>query len=96
MKKNIIIALLAIVSVVSLIYGHHQKQLADNHKELADLNAAQAQQAIARTEEALKEANMQREIALHHMALAEQLRRNSLVKAVSPRRDIFDLRQVFI
>lgn len=66
MKKNLIIGLLTIISVLSLIYGYMQKQRADEQEALAIENAkiAREQQIIA--EQSRKEAEMQRMIAIEN------------------------------
>ena len=64
MKKNLIIGLLTIVSLLSLTYGYIQKQRADEQEALAIENAkiAREQQIIA--EQSRKEAEMQRMMAI--------------------------------
>ena len=64
MKRNLIIGLLTIVSLLSLTYGYIQKQRADEQEALAIENAkiAREQQIIA--EQSRKEAEMQRMMAI--------------------------------
>jgi len=56
MKKNVIIGLLTIVSLLSLTYGYFQKIR-------ADVQEAIAREALIRAEQSQKEAEMQRAIA---------------------------------
>lgn len=70
MKKNLIIGLLTIVSLLSLTYGYFQKQRADEQEALAIENAKIAREAEIRAEQSQKEAEMQRDIALINEAKA--------------------------
>ena len=64
MKKNLIIGLLTIVSLLSLTYGYLQKQEADKQKALAIENAKIAREAEIKAEQSQKEAQIQRDIAV--------------------------------
>lgn len=70
MKKNLIIALLAVVSVLSLAYGFYQKQEADKFELMAQENERQAieMRSLAEQQQMIAESNMveamrQRQIA---------------------------------
>ena len=73
MKKNLIIGLLTIVSLLSLTYGYLQKQEADKQKALAIENAKIAREAEIRAEQSQKEAEEQRMIALINEAKAMKI-----------------------
>lgn len=73
MKKNLIIGLLTIVSLLSLTYGYLQKQEADEQQALAIENAKIAREAEIRAGQSQKEAEMQRTIALMNEAKAMKL-----------------------
>jgi hypothetical protein len=64
MKKNLIIGLLTIVSLLSITYGYFQKEKADEQEALAIENAKIAREAEIRAEQSQKEAEMQRQIAI--------------------------------
>lgn len=70
MKKNLIIALLAVVSVLPLAYGFYQKQEADKFELMAQENERQAieMRSLAEQQQMIAESNMveamrQRQIA---------------------------------
>jgi Tfp pilus assembly protein PilO len=63
MKKNLIIGLLTIVSLVSLTYGYFQKERADEQEALAIEQSKIAREAVIKAEQSQKEAQMQRQIA---------------------------------
>ncbi len=63
MKKNLIIGLLTIVSLVSLTYGYFQKERADEQEALAIEQSKIASEAVIKAEQSQKEAQMQRQIA---------------------------------
>ena len=73
MKKNLIIGLLTIVSLLSLTYGYFQKQRADEQEVLATENAKIAREAEIRAQQSQKEAEMQRMIAIsnEHRAMEQ-------------------------
>ena len=73
MKKNLIIGLLTIVSLLSLTYGYLQKKEADKQKALAIENAKIAREAEIRAEQSQKEAEEQRMIALINEAKAMKI-----------------------
>jgi len=56
MKKNLIIGLLTIVSLLSLTYGYLQKERADEQEKIA-------KEAVIRADQNQKEAEMQRQEA---------------------------------
>jgi uncharacterized protein YpmS len=70
MKKNIIITLLTLVSLLSLTYGYFQKQRADEQEALAIENAKLAREQQIVAEQSRKEAEMQRMIAIEQTAMA--------------------------
>ena len=63
MKKNIIIGLLTIISLLSLTYGYYQKERADKQGALNIEQSHIAREALIRAEQSQKEAEMQRRIA---------------------------------
>lgn len=70
MKKNLIIGLLTIVSLLSLTYGYFQKERADKQEALAIENGKIAREAEIRAEQSQKEAEMQRRLAVEQTAMA--------------------------
>lgn len=72
MSKNIIIGLLAIVSLLSLAYGYSQKVRADKLEVLAVENATRAKQAEMMAEGAQQEAERQRAMAEMDELMARQ------------------------
>ena len=70
MKKNLIIGLLIIVSLLSSTYGYFQKERANEQEALATENAQIAREAEIRAEQSQKEAVMQRMIAVQQAAMA--------------------------
>jgi len=64
MKKNIIIGLLTIISLLSLTYGYYQKERADKQEALNIEQSQIAREALIRAEQSQKEAEMQRQIAI--------------------------------
>jgi hypothetical protein len=72
MKKNLIIGLLTIVSLLSLTYGYFQKVRADEQEALAIENAEIARAAENRAMESQKIAEEQRILAMHETAIAYQ------------------------
>jgi len=73
MKKNLIIGLLTIVSLLSLTYGYFQKERADEQEALAIENGKIAREAEIRAEQSQKEAEMQRNLAIvnEHRAMEQ-------------------------
>lgn len=67
MKKNLVIALLAVVSVLSLAYGFYQKQEADKFELMAQENERQAIEMRSLAEQQLKLAKQQQMIAESNM-----------------------------
>jgi len=63
MKKNLIIGLLTIVSLLSLTYGNFQKIRADQQEAFVIEHSKIAREALIRAEQSQKEAEMQRRIA---------------------------------
>ncbi len=74
MKKNLIIALLAVVSVLSLAYGFYQKQEADKFELMAQENERQAIEMRSLAEQQLKLAKQQQMIAESNMVEAMRQR----------------------
>ncbi len=70
MKKNIIIAILAITSIMSIIYGRYQKTEALRNEQMAIENARLARELTIQAEKAMQMAREQREIALANASLA--------------------------
>jgi hypothetical protein len=70
MKKNLIIGLLTIVSLLSLTYGYFQKQRADIQEALAAENAKIAKEQQIMAEQSRKEAEIQRMMAMEQTAMA--------------------------
>jgi Tfp pilus assembly protein PilO len=70
MKKNVIIALLAVVSVLSLSYGFYQKQEADKFELMAQENERVASEMRTVAEHQQKLAEQQRMIAEVNMVEA--------------------------
>ena len=64
MKKNVIIGLLTIVSLLSLSYGYYQKEGANKQEALNIEQSQIAREALIRAEQSQKEAEMQRQIAV--------------------------------
>lgn len=64
MKKNLIIGLLVIVSLLSLSYGFVQKRRADEQEAIAVLQEKIAKEATIRAQLSQMEAERQREMAL--------------------------------
>jgi hypothetical protein len=63
MKKNLIIGLLTIVTVLSLAYGYYQKDRADENELRANENERLAREMMIKAEEQQKLAEQQRRIA---------------------------------
>ena len=72
MKKNLIIGLLTIVSLLSLTYGYIQKQRADEQEALALENAKIAREQQIMAEQNRKEAEMQRMMATEQAAMVQK------------------------
>jgi len=72
MKKNLIIGLLTIVSLLSLTYGYFQKERADEQEALAIENGKIAREAEIRAEQSQREAQMQRAIATEQAFMAHK------------------------
>ena len=70
MKKNIIIAILAITSIMSIIYGRYQKTEALRNEQMAIENARLARELTIQAEKAMQMAREQRDIALANASLA--------------------------
>lgn len=70
MRKNLIIGLLAVVSILSLTYGYIQKQRADKQEAIAAENIKIAHEQRVMAIESAKEAEMQRKIALTNLQKA--------------------------
>jgi Tfp pilus assembly protein PilO len=64
MKKNLIIGLLTVISILSLTYGYYQKQRANEQEALAIENGKLAREAQIVAEQNMKEAEMQKQIAI--------------------------------
>mgnify|MGYP001613645252 CR=1 FL=1 len=64
MKKNIIIVILAITSILSVVYGRYQKTEALRNEQMAIENARLAREVTIQAEGAMKLAQEQRDIAL--------------------------------
>jgi len=64
MKKNLIIGLLTIVSLLSLTYGYFQKIRADQQEAFVIEQSKIAREALIRAEQSQKEAMIQRDIAV--------------------------------
>lgn len=78
MKKNIIIGVLALVSVLSMAFGYQQKIRADRHEALAIENEKRAIQLMDQARMAADEAQRQRAIA--EANLVEATRQQELAK----------------
>jgi hypothetical protein len=74
MKKNIIIGLLTIVSLLSLAYGYFQKDRADEQEAIAIENAKIAREATIQAEKQMEMAQRQRIIAESSMLEAVRQR----------------------
>lgn len=74
MKKNLIIGLLTIVSILSILYGYSQEIRADKSELMAYENAQLANELIAKVEEQTKLAEQQRMIAEVNMVEAMRQR----------------------
>jgi hypothetical protein len=74
MKKNIIIGLLTLVSVLSITYGYYQKNRADKNELRADENEQRAREMMMRAEEQQKLADQQRVLAQANMLEAHRQR----------------------
>jgi hypothetical protein len=74
MAKNILIVVLALLSVMSFTYAHYQRTLTERALVLAEANASQARMAE-------REAMAQRQLAEEQAALAlEQLKRADMAR----------------
>lgn len=85
MKKNLIIAVLALVSLFSIAFGFQQKAEADKQKQIAEENARLAQQAQAEVErlkqsiaESVRLAQQARAEAQLQFAIANELAKKSI------------------
>lgn len=79
MKKNIVIAILAIGLVMLIVFGVYQHTEANRQEALAVANAAEAATQTAAAEVARNEAEMQRALAMKnemeaqmHLQIAEE------------------------
>ena len=82
MKKDIIIGLLTIVSIISLAYGYYQKERADEQGMLAIGNARMARDAAIEAEKQRKIAEQQ--IQMSNVMMVEAAKqRQSLEEALS-------------
>lgn len=63
MKKNLIIGLLTIISVLSISFGYYQKDRADKNELKANENERLAREMMIKAEEQMKMAEQQRRIA---------------------------------
>jgi len=85
MKKNLLIVLLAITSLLSLAYGYTQKKRADEQEALAIENAKIAEQQQAIAEKNAIEAERQRAIAIEneHRAMEQAARAQMALDAAT-------------
>jgi Tfp pilus assembly protein PilO len=74
MKKNLVIALLAVVSILSLFYGFYQKNEADRFHTMAQEMQMQAEQQQQIAKQAYMEAVQQRQFADANRVEAEHQR----------------------
>jgi hypothetical protein len=81
MKKNIIIGVLALVSVLSMAFGVQQKIRADKNEALAIENEKRAIQLMEEARLAADDAQLQRMIA--EANLVEAMRQRELAKGKS-------------
>jgi len=81
MKKNIIIGVLALVSVLSMAFGVRQKIRADKNEALAIENEKRAIQLMEEARLAADDAQLQRAIA--EVSLVEAERQRELAKGKS-------------
>ena len=72
MKKNFIIGLLTLVTVLSIAYGYYQKNRADENELRANENERLAREMMIKAEDHLKRAEQQRRIA--EMKMMEAMR----------------------
>lgn len=80
MKKNIIISVLALVSVLSMVFGYQQKIRADRNEALAIENEKRALELEKNAEAALDEAKHQQMIAERNMLEAMKQREIAVQK----------------
>ncbi len=75
MRKNLIIGLLTIVSLLSMTYGYFQKERADEQEALAIEQSKIAREAVIKAEQSQKEAQMQQAMAVAeaHRAMEQSL-----------------------
>ncbi len=78
MKKNLIIGLLTLVTVLSMAYGYYQKDRADENELRANENERLAREMMIKTEEQQKLAEQQRRIA--EISMAEAMRQREIAE----------------
>ena len=88
MKKNMIIALLAITSLLSLVYGYYQKQRTDLQEQLAWEKAKEVTALQVTVEQCRGEAERQRMMAAarEHMAHEQAARAQKALEAARRRK----------
>jgi Tfp pilus assembly protein PilO len=78
MKKNLIIGLLTLVTVLSIAFGYYQKDRADKNEIRADENERLAREMTIKAEEQQKLAEQQRRIA--EMNMVEAMRQREIAE----------------
>jgi hypothetical protein len=78
MKKNFIIGLLTLVTVLSIAYGYYQKNRADENELRANENERLAREMMIKAEDHLKRAEQQRRIA--EMKMMEAMRQREIAQ----------------
>lgn len=84
MKKNIIIGILALVSITSLLFGYMQYSRAKKQEAIATENMKFAREAEIRAEQSMKEAmNAETQAVIAYGEYAEALEQLKLAEAAN-------------